>query len=185
MTDKDTRMRTARPRRHHRTVDLALALGFGEVVPSARAPHRRGRRPPAVAGRPPAAALAVVLAPVAPRWQERARCQEADIGVFYPPRMTDQTAEPAKRLCQGCPVRESCLRFALATGDRYGIFGGTTPKERRVLHYTIAVATRSLAERVGVQAAARQRGTSPQRLERAWDLWGLGRPARTATKAAG
>jgi len=105
--------------------------------------------------------------------------------VFYPPRLTDQTAAAAKRLCGDCPVRESCLRFALATGDRHGIYGGTTPTERRVLHYTMAVAARSLAERLGVQAAARQLRATPDLLERAWDLWGLGRPARTATKAAG
>ena len=42
----------------------------------------------------------------------------------------------AKRICEGCPVREACLRMALdaerGTGlyERYGIFGGTTPVER-------------------------------------------------------
>jgi len=138
-----------------------------------------------MAGRLPAGALAVILRSVESRWRERARCRGADIGLFYPQRMTDADAEPAKQLCRGCPVRASCLRVALATGDRQGIFGGTTPAERRVLHYTMAVGAWSLAERVGVTVAARQLGTKPHRLYRAWDLWGLGRPARLIAKAAG
>ena len=42
----------------------------------------------------------------------------------------------AKRVCEGCPVREACLRMALDAErgaglyERYGIFGGTTPVER-------------------------------------------------------
>ena len=42
----------------------------------------------------------------------------------------------AKRVCEGCPVREACLRMALdaerGTGvyERHGVFGGLTPIER-------------------------------------------------------
>lgn len=32
-----------------------------------------------------------------------------------------------------CPVREDCLRYALLTSQRYGIWGGLTELERRGL----------------------------------------------------
>ena len=43
-----------------------------------------------------------------------------------------QIAE-AKAVCTRCPVREACLRFALSTGQGYGIWGGLTEDERRNL----------------------------------------------------
>lgn len=41
--------------------------------------------------------------------------------------------EIAKQACLSCPVRAECLRRALETGERYGIWGGMTPDERRDL----------------------------------------------------
>jgi WhiB family transcriptional regulator, redox-sensing transcriptional regulator len=39
----------------------------------------------------------------------------------------------AKAVCQGCPVRVECLSAALAQPghDDFGVWGGTTAKERR------------------------------------------------------
>lgn len=42
-------------------------------------------------------------------------------------------AQQAKAICQRCPVQGSCLQYALAEGEREGIWGGTTPGERRSL----------------------------------------------------
>jgi WhiB family redox-sensing transcriptional regulator len=39
----------------------------------------------------------------------------------------------AKAVCARCPVREACLRFALDTGQNYGIWGGLTEDERHKL----------------------------------------------------
>ena len=42
----------------------------------------------------------------------------------------------AKRVCEGCPVREACLQMALDAErgvglyERHGVFGGLTPIER-------------------------------------------------------
>jgi WhiB family transcriptional regulator, redox-sensing transcriptional regulator len=41
-----------------------------------------------------------------------------------------QVAE-AKAVCARCPVRQASLRFALSTGQDYGIRGGLTEDERR------------------------------------------------------
>jgi WhiB family redox-sensing transcriptional regulator len=42
-------------------------------------------------------------------------------------------AEAAKRICASCPVRANCLASALRAGESAGIWGGTTPEERRIL----------------------------------------------------
>ncbi|MEV4178165.1 WhiB family transcriptional regulator [Nonomuraea sp. NPDC049709] len=42
--------------------------------------------------------------------------------------------ERAKRVCDGCPVREPCLNYALNTSQAYGVWGGTDPAQRRELN---------------------------------------------------
>lgn len=39
----------------------------------------------------------------------------------------------AKAVCATCPVRAQCLALAIEKGDQHGIFGGTTPNERRAI----------------------------------------------------
>nr|WP_272948646.1 WhiB family transcriptional regulator [Mycobacteroides salmoniphilum] len=37
----------------------------------------------------------------------------------------------AKQICRHCPVREPCGRYAVAAGESFGVWGATTPRERR------------------------------------------------------
>lgn len=39
----------------------------------------------------------------------------------------------AKALCAECPAINECLQFALNQEIEFGIFGGTTPQERKAL----------------------------------------------------
>jgi WhiB family redox-sensing transcriptional regulator len=39
----------------------------------------------------------------------------------------------AKAVCAGCPVVESCLRWALAAREPYGVWGGTSAEEREAM----------------------------------------------------
>ena len=39
----------------------------------------------------------------------------------------------AKAVCRKCPMIANCLEFALETGDKWAILGGTTPSERTVI----------------------------------------------------
>jgi|FLYN01.1.fsa_nt_gi WhiB family redox-sensing transcriptional regulator len=64
-------------------------------------------------------------------WQERARCRDHDVGLFFPEK--GETAWTAKRICMGCGVRQECLEYALRRGEAEGIWGGLTPAERRRL----------------------------------------------------
>lgn len=48
--------------------------------------------------------------------------------MFYPENETETAA--AKAICAQCRVRGICLETALRNKERYGIWGGLTPRER-------------------------------------------------------
>ena len=56
-------------------------------------------------------------------------CRGADPDLFFPDR--GESLEPAKAVCAGCVVREECLEHALRVGERFGVWGGTSERERR------------------------------------------------------
>ena len=62
-------------------------------------------------------------------WRSKAACQGLDPAVFYP--ASDEEADEAKAICATCPVRETCLEYALANRERDGVWGGATERERR------------------------------------------------------
>lgn len=63
-------------------------------------------------------------------WKRDAACRGCDPDLFYPHRGQDVRA--AKALCRGCPVRFECLEASLdGEGERFGIWGGLSEKERR------------------------------------------------------
>jgi WhiB family redox-sensing transcriptional regulator len=39
----------------------------------------------------------------------------------------------AKEFCDRCPIKSQCIEYAVAANELYGIWGGTTPRERRYL----------------------------------------------------
>jgi len=67
-----------------------------------------------------------------PAWTVDALCAQVDPDLFYPEK-GDQARE-AKRLCAGCDVRVECLAYALAHGERHGVWGGVAERERRRMH---------------------------------------------------
>ncbi len=62
-------------------------------------------------------------------WQAKANCMGVDPDLFFPER-GDSTRE-AKEVCRGCVVRGDCLEHALANGEKFGIWGGLSERERR------------------------------------------------------
>jgi WhiB family transcriptional regulator, redox-sensing transcriptional regulator len=69
-------------------------------------------------------------------WRDNAACLRADPDLFFPVGTTGPAlhqVDDAKRVCLTCPVRERCLRWALDQGIGSGVWGGTTPEERRAI----------------------------------------------------
>ena len=74
-------------------------------------------------------------------WRASALCAQVDVGeLFYPER--GQPTHEAKAVCAACPVRVECLEDAIDHGEAYGIWGGTSPRERRKLRPTTAACRR-------------------------------------------
>jgi WhiB family transcriptional regulator, redox-sensing transcriptional regulator len=60
-----------------------------------------------------------------------ALCAQTDPDAFFPRK--GQPNRPAKRVCTGCPVASECLAYALAHNERYGVWSGTSERERRAV----------------------------------------------------
>ena len=77
------------------------------------------------------------------RWQERANCLGVDPDLFFPER--GASTREAKAVCRGCEVRAECLEYALDHGEKFGIWGGLSERERRRVRRQRALARRRLA----------------------------------------
>lgn len=72
-------------------------------------------------------------------WRDRAACLGVNPELFFPAGSGDDSyhttgndeINAVKKICRMCPVRAACLDEALARGERWGIWGGTTAAERR------------------------------------------------------
>jgi WhiB family redox-sensing transcriptional regulator len=75
-------------------------------------------------------------------WQLQANCMGVDPDLFFPER--GASTREAKEVCRGCIVREDCLEYALANGEKFGIWGGMSERERRRLRRARALARRDI-----------------------------------------
>lgn len=66
-----------------------------------------------------------------PLWQKSAACRGMDPDIFYPER--GASTKEAKSVCATCPVRQQCLDYALMNGEKFGIWGGMSERERRAI----------------------------------------------------
>jgi WhiB family redox-sensing transcriptional regulator len=132
-------------------------------------------------------------------WRHQAACRDVDPLLFdYDPETDPEAkAEPARRICAGCPVRAACLSYALsqpAEDDSVGIYGGLTPAERadrrtrqaeqrsrsrnrswgRGADLAFARISFDLATGIGVQSAAEALGVTGRTLQRGWKRHCLG-----------
>ena len=62
-------------------------------------------------------------------WARRANCLGIDPELFFPCR--GSSTREAKEVCRGCVVRVECLDYAIAHGEKWGIWGGLSERERR------------------------------------------------------
>jgi WhiB family redox-sensing transcriptional regulator len=66
-----------------------------------------------------------------PDWFDRASCLGIQNDLFFPDR--GASTREAKEVCRGCVVRENCLEYALTTVEKFGVWGGKSERERRII----------------------------------------------------
>jgi len=77
-----------------------------------------------------------------PEWHQEARCKDLPQDMFFGaeqdestskrhrPMLTMSEANKAKAVCDRCPVRKLCLEYALVNHEEYGVWGGSTGRDR-------------------------------------------------------
>ena len=68
---------------------------------------------------------------IARPWRSSAACADRPTHLFFPARGDSRAVAAARRICRSCTVRAECLEANLHQPD--GIYGDTTPKQRRAL----------------------------------------------------
>ncbi|MEI7780346.1 MAG: WhiB family transcriptional regulator [Planctomycetota bacterium] len=68
-------------------------------------------------------------------WMEEGLCRQVGGDLWHPEEGEGSTAATnrAMQVCGNCPVRLVCLEHALDTGEVYGVWGQTTPTQRRMM----------------------------------------------------
>lgn len=71
-------------------------------------------------------------------WHTEAGCRRDEAGLFFAPSKEPTAArlsreQTAKRVCATCPVLVECREHALLQPEPYGVWGGLTAAERRVV----------------------------------------------------
>lgn len=60
-------------------------------------------------------------------------CSEIGGDLWFPDDAGNWSPSIAKAVCHRCPVEDECLEYALENDERWGIWGGTSEGERRLL----------------------------------------------------
>jgi WhiB family redox-sensing transcriptional regulator len=80
--------------------------------------------------------MSPVIAPIVTGpndWRARGECVNKDPEIWF----ADRTAK-ARKICDGCPVREICLQDAIDERDFEGVRGGLSGRQRRRLAASMA-----------------------------------------------
>jgi predicted transcriptional regulator len=82
-------------------------------------------------------------------WRFRAACRAADPDLFWPePDTPFERINEAKRICNNCPVKQTCLDEAFRTNEWDAISGGLTGSERAQMLNPHRAVTRFKARRI-------------------------------------
>ncbi len=64
-------------------------------------------------------------------WMADAECRGVDPALFF--LLPGAPYDVARAVCVRCPVRTECLEYALDNGERFGMWGATSERERAAL----------------------------------------------------
>jgi WhiB family redox-sensing transcriptional regulator len=68
-------------------------------------------------------------------WRLEGKCRGMDPNIFFP--VDGFGVLAAQQVCQGCPVADTCLDFALSTHQDHGVWGGKSERERRRIAHNL------------------------------------------------
>jgi WhiB family transcriptional regulator, redox-sensing transcriptional regulator len=66
-----------------------------------------------------------------PDWHGDANCRGMNAELFFPER--GEATKEAKAVCRACDVQVECLLDSLNRGEKHGIWGGKSERERRLI----------------------------------------------------
>jgi len=66
-------------------------------------------------------------------WMDRASCTQVAPDLFFAEGSNLSDTRLAKAVCAECPVVDACLEYALVNRMGFGVWGGTTERERQAL----------------------------------------------------
>lgn len=101
-----------------------LIMDFEKSELVAHAPEPKPKRV-----KPASSGTAVFSSETPHSWKEEANCLGVDPDLFFPER--GASTREAKAVCRSCEVRVDCLEYALEHGEKFGIWGGLSERERR------------------------------------------------------
>jgi len=78
-------------------------------------------------------------------WREDAICAQTDPELFFPEK--GQSSAQAKALCHTCLSESECLAYALRNHETFGVWGGTSEKERKAMRPSTGAAAAAVEER--------------------------------------
>ena len=68
-----------------------------------------------------------------PRVSALAACRSLDPELFFAER--GESVVRAREVCRGCPIVVECREFAVTNNERFGIWGDTSPRDRRRIRH--------------------------------------------------
>lgn len=71
-------------------------------------------------------------------WRDDALCVGLPNELFFPDKLHESRFDAALNVCKKCTVKDQCLRLVIGlddVDDRWGVFGGTTPRQRRHIRH--------------------------------------------------
>lgn len=73
-----------------------------------------------------------------PHWSDHANCLGRDPAIFFPDGQvgiveSKRQVQQAKSICYACDVMIECRTFALLTNTKFGVWGGMSVNERKVM----------------------------------------------------
>lgn len=67
-------------------------------------------------------------------WKQYGKCRDIPVDVadklFFPEKQSNQAYRDAEAFCIDCPVRMTCLTYAIVFRIRWGAWGGLSPSRR-------------------------------------------------------